>query len=88
MVFGPFRLDPVSGHLYGGAATVPLAPVASKRELLDAVWPGVFVGAAVLKVTVGEVRKALGDAAQSPPTSKRPTAGLPVHRAVPLRSRW
>ena len=81
MVFGPFRLDPVSGHLYHGAVVVPLAPKAfavllhlasnadrlvSKRELLDTVWQGVFVGDAVLKVTIGEIRKALGDDAQSP----------------------
>lgn len=81
MVFGPFRLDPVSGHLYKEGAPVPLAPKAfavleyllenagrlvSKRELLDAVWPGVFVGDAVLKVTIGEIRKALGDHPRTP----------------------
>ncbi|HEX6973135.1 MAG TPA: alpha/beta fold hydrolase [Vicinamibacterales bacterium] len=81
MLFGPFRLDPVSGHLYKGDAAVPLAPKAyavlqhlvtnagrlvSKRELLDAVWPGVFVGDAVLKVAIGEIRKALGDNSKAP----------------------
>ena len=37
-----------------------------KRELLDALWPGVFVGDAVLKSAILEVRKALGDTPQSP----------------------
>ena len=81
MIFGPFTLDPVSGHLYRSGAVVPLTPKAfavlqhlaaepgrlfTKQELLEAVWPGVFVGDAVLKVTIREIRKALGDDAQSP----------------------
>jgi pimeloyl-ACP methyl ester carboxylesterase/DNA-binding winged helix-turn-helix (wHTH) protein len=81
MTFGPFTLDPVRGHLYRDGMIVPLTPKAfgvlqhlaaqpgrlcSKQELLDAVWPGVFVGDAVLKVTIREIRKALGDDAQTP----------------------
>jgi pimeloyl-ACP methyl ester carboxylesterase/DNA-binding winged helix-turn-helix (wHTH) protein len=81
MTFGPFTLDPVSGHLYRSGTVVPLTPKAfavlqhlaahpgrlfSKQELLDAIWPGVFVGDAVLKVTVREIRKALGDDAHAP----------------------
>jgi pimeloyl-ACP methyl ester carboxylesterase len=81
MTFGPFTLDPVSGHLYRDGAVVPLTPKAfavlqhlaahpgrlfTKQELLDAVWPGVFVGDAVLKVAIREIRKALGDDAQAP----------------------
>jgi pimeloyl-ACP methyl ester carboxylesterase len=81
MTFGPFTLDPVSGHLYRSGTVVPLTPKAfavlhhlaanpgrlfSKQELLDAIWPGVFVGDAVLKVTIREIRKALGDDAHSP----------------------
>ena len=81
MTFGPFTLDPVSGHLYRSGTIVPLTPKAfavlqhlvehagrlcSKRELLDAVWPGVFVGDAVLKVTIREIRRALGDNAKTP----------------------
>src|SRR5262245_66132703 len=38
----------------------------SKQELLNEVWPGVVVGEAVLKVVVNEIRRALGDDAQSP----------------------
>jgi pimeloyl-ACP methyl ester carboxylesterase len=81
MTFGSFRLDPVSGHLYKDGTPIPLAPKAfavlqclldnagrlvSKKELFDQVWPGVFVGDAVLKVTIRDVRKALGDDTRSP----------------------
>ncbi len=37
-----------------------------KAELLSALWWGVFVGDAVLKVTIREIRKALGDDSKSP----------------------
>jgi len=81
MTFGPFNLDPVSGHLFRSGTVVPLTPKAfavlqhlaaspgrlfTKQELLDAIWPGVFVGDAVLKVTIREIRKALGDDAHAP----------------------
>ena len=81
LTFGDFRLDPVSGHLYRRREPVALAPKAfallqclagqagrlvSKQELLTAVWPGVFVGDAVLKSTIREVRKALGDDSNEP----------------------
>jgi pimeloyl-ACP methyl ester carboxylesterase len=76
LLFGPFRLDPASGHLYRDETIVPLTPKAfavlgyltsrggqlvGKQELLTALWPGVFVGDAVLKVAINEIRKALGD---------------------------
>jgi pimeloyl-ACP methyl ester carboxylesterase len=79
--FGAFCLDVASGRLYRSGAAVPLTPKAfavlqhltthaghlvSKRDLLDAVWPGVFVGDAVLKVSIREVRRALGDDPQTP----------------------
>ena len=81
MQFGPFRLDPVSGQLYRDGLVVPLAPKAfallqhlasdpgrlfTKEELLESVWPGVFVGDAVLKVAIRDIRKALGDSAVAP----------------------
>jgi pimeloyl-ACP methyl ester carboxylesterase len=81
LTFGEFRLDPVSGHLYRDQEIVPLAPKAfallqflagqagrlvSKQELLAAVWPGVFVGDAVLKSTIRELRKALSDDSHQP----------------------
>ena len=79
--FGPFRLDPASGLLLKDGAPVPLTPKAfgvlhylaarpehlvTKQELLEAVWPNVFVGDAVLKVTIGEIRRALGDDPKAP----------------------
>ena len=81
LTFGEFRLDPVSGYLFRGSEVVPLAPKAfallhflggqagrlvAKQELLAAVWPGIFVGDAVLKSTIREVRKALGDDSSEP----------------------
>ena len=81
LAFGEYRLDAVSGHLYRGAVPMPLTPKAfsllqylaeragrlvPKQELLDAVWPGVFVGDAVLKVTIREVRKSLDDDPRTP----------------------
>jgi pimeloyl-ACP methyl ester carboxylesterase len=102
MTFGNFTLDAVSGHLYRSGTVVPLTPKAfavlhhlaanpgrlfTKQELLDAIWPGVFVGDAVLKVTIREIRKALGDDAHFPrfiETAHRrgyrflPSAGAPT----------
>jgi pimeloyl-ACP methyl ester carboxylesterase/DNA-binding winged helix-turn-helix (wHTH) protein len=81
LTFGEFRVDAASGQLFRNDAPVPLTPKAfavleflaarsgrlvSKQELLDAVWPGVFVGDAVLKVAIREIRKALGDSTEQP----------------------
>jgi non-specific serine/threonine protein kinase len=38
----------------------------SKDELLDAVWPGVFVGDASVKVAIREIRRALDDPFEAP----------------------
>jgi pimeloyl-ACP methyl ester carboxylesterase len=80
-MFGEYRLDPVAGQVYDGKETVALPPKAfallrylvssagrlvPKEELLEAVWPNVFVGDAVLKVTMRDVRKALGDDPRAP----------------------
>ncbi len=81
VTFGAFCLDVASGQLYRAGTAVPLTPKAfavlqhlttragrlvSKRDLLDAVWPGVFVGDAVLKVSIREIRRALGDDPHTP----------------------
>ena len=81
LAFAEFRQDPVSGHLYRRNEPVALAPKAfallellageagrllSKQELLTAIWPGVFVGDAVLKSAIRELRKALGDDSSAP----------------------
>jgi pimeloyl-ACP methyl ester carboxylesterase/DNA-binding winged helix-turn-helix (wHTH) protein len=81
LAFGAFQLDPVSGQLRGPAGPVPLTPKAfavlqhlashagqlvSKKELLDEVWPGLFVGDGALKSCIREVRRALGDDVGAP----------------------
>ena len=81
LTFGEFCLDTLRGELMRGATAVLLTPKAfallhylaaragqlvPKQELLDAVWPNVFVGDAVLKSTIREMRRALGDDPQSP----------------------
>jgi pimeloyl-ACP methyl ester carboxylesterase/DNA-binding winged helix-turn-helix (wHTH) protein len=81
VLFGDFRLDAVSGQLYRGAEPVPLPPKAfallqymtmqpgrliPKQELLDRLWPGVYVGEAVLKTTVRDLRRALNDDSHAP----------------------
>ena len=79
--FDGFVLDPVAGCVFGPTATVPLTPkayalleylaahpgrLATKRELLDALWPHQCVTDGVLKVCVREIRRVLGDDARSP----------------------
>src|SRR5262245_52003331 len=74
-------LDRADECVWYGARKITLAPKAfsllrylaerrgrlvTKDELLDAVWPGVFVGDAVLKVAVREIRQALDDDAREP----------------------
>ena len=72
----PLRLDPDNLRLWCGDDVLALTPKAfavlrylvehprrlvSKQELLEALWPNTYVGDSVLKVTVLEIRKALGD---------------------------
>ena len=54
----------------------------TKDEFLDAIWPGVFVGDAALKVCIREIRKALDDDPQAPTLHRdRAPPRLPLHRA-------
>jgi len=82
LLFDRFRLDPTGGQLYDAAGQpIALTPKAlslleylaarpgrlvRKHELLDAVWPGVFVADGALKVCIREIRRALGDDARAP----------------------
>src|SRR5258707_1160160 len=81
IVFDPFCLDLSNECLWKGAQAIKVRPKAfavldyllgrprqlvTKEELLTAVWPGTFVGEAVLKVAIREIREALGDDAASP----------------------
>src|SRR5919202_1421384 len=79
--FADFRLDPDNTCLWRGTQTVPLTPKAfdvlhylvthpdrlvTKDTLLDAVWPKTAVSEAVVRIAIGELRRALGDTAQRP----------------------
>jgi DNA-binding winged helix-turn-helix (wHTH) protein/predicted ATPase len=81
IAFGKFRLDFTNECLWQGARAVSLRPKAfavlktllahpgqlvSKQQVLDAVWPGTFVGDAVLKDSIRQLREALDDNAGSP----------------------
>ena len=81
IAFDRFSLDLVNECLWRGREELKIRPKAfallhyllqrpgqmvTKDELLDAVWPQTFVGDAVLKVTVQQVREALEDDPKSP----------------------
>ena len=81
LVFDRFRLDSARGQLYDSSGPIALTPKAlslleylaarpgllvRKNELLEAIWPGVFVADGALKVCIREIRRALGDDAQRP----------------------
>src|SRR5262245_23536867 len=80
-VFDHFRVDPDHACLWRDAEVIALPPkafdllhyfvthpdrVLTKDELLDAVWPQTAVTDAVVRVTIGLLRKGLGDTAQTP----------------------
>src|SRR5947199_1233034 len=79
--FDPFCLDLSNECLWEGTQAIKLRPKAfavldyllghpgrlvTKEELLNAVWPGTFIGEAVLKVTIRQLREALDDDPKSP----------------------
>jgi len=81
ILFDPFCLDLASACLWRGSEAIKIRPKAfavlnylldrpgqlvTKDELLKAVWPETFVGDAVLKVTIGQLREALDDDPRSP----------------------
>jgi len=81
IVFEPFCLDLANQCLWRGQQIIKLRPKAfatlnylaaragqlvTKEELLRAVWPETFVGEAVLKVTIRQLRSALDDDSKSP----------------------
>src|ERR1051325_4668838 len=81
IVFDAFRLDPADQCLWKGTQEIKLRPKAfavltfllgrpghlvTKEELFTAVWPETFVGEAVLKVAIRQIREALGDDSRSP----------------------
>ena len=81
VTFGSFRLDLKNECLWQGARAIPLRPKAfavlkvllehpgelvNKQQVLDAVWPGTFVGDAALKDIIRQLREAMNDDAGSP----------------------
>jgi predicted ATPase/DNA-binding winged helix-turn-helix (wHTH) protein len=81
IIFDPFCLDLANECLWRGSQAIKLRPKAfavldyllgrphqlvTKEELLNALWPGTFVGEAVLKVVIRQIREALGDDPTSP----------------------
>ncbi len=81
IVFDPFCLDLANECLWKDSQAIKLRPKAfavlgyllghpgrlvTKEELLNAVWPGTFVGEAVLKVAIRQIRETLGDDPASP----------------------
>ena len=79
--FDRFRVDLDHACLWHGAEVIALPPkafdllryfvthpdrVVTKDELLDAVWPQTAVTDAVVRVTIGALRKGLGDTAGNP----------------------
>src|SRR5256885_739531 len=81
ITFGPFRLDLADESLRQGARSISLRPKAfavlklllehpgllvTKQQVLDAVWPSTFVGDAVLKDNIRQLRAALEDNAERP----------------------
>jgi len=80
-LFGSFRLDPDNACLWHGEQARPLTPKAfnvlqylvthadrliTKDELFEVLWPDTVVSEAALRVCIGELRKALDDAARAP----------------------
>ena len=79
--FATYTLDADTRQLLDGGTPVHLSPkafdvlsvliearpkVVSKGDLHDRIWPGTFVVDANLSVLIGEIRRALGDSAQTP----------------------
>ena len=74
--FAPFALDLVNECLWKGPESIKLRPktfavlehlvskpgeLVTKKDLIAAVWPDTFVGDAVLKVAIRQLREALSD---------------------------
>ena len=81
IIFGPYRLDPREPRLLRDNEPVRLQPrplavlcylaarpgrVVSRDELIERLWPGIYVTRAVVKVAVRAIREALEDDADAP----------------------
>jgi DNA-binding winged helix-turn-helix (wHTH) protein len=81
ILFPPFRLDPINERLMRDQEVISLRPksfavlrylaerpdeLVRKEELIEALWPGIYVTDTLLKGCVTEIRKALGDDPAAP----------------------
>ena len=81
ITFDRFRLDLSNECLWAGSEAIKLRPkvfavldyllgrpgqLVTKDELLEALWPGTFVGDGVLKVVIRQLRDILGDDPKAP----------------------
>ena len=81
LAFGPFRFDGTQGRLWQGEQAIALRPqslamlrylvehpgrLVTKAELRQQVWAGTHITDTVLRVSVHEIRRALGDVAAAP----------------------
>ena len=81
LTFGPFCLDVTHGRLWRGNQPIALRPrslavlqylvehpgrLLTKAELRRQVWAGTHVTDTVLRVSIREIRAALGDSATTP----------------------
>src|SRR5262249_39107584 len=81
LAFGPFRLDGTQGGLWQDDQAIALRPqslallrylvahagrLVTKAEVRQHVWAGTHVSDTVLRVSVHEIRQALGDVATAP----------------------
>src|SRR5262245_30609383 len=81
LTFGPFHMDSTQGHLWRGEQRIALRPqslallyylvahpgrLVTKAEVRQHVWAGTHVTDTVLRVSVHEIRQALGDVAAAP----------------------
>jgi DNA-binding winged helix-turn-helix (wHTH) protein len=113
--FGEFVLDTDARVLRRGTSPVQLSPKAyhllevliaarpralGKQELMEAIWPGIFVVETNLANLIGEVRAALGDPRQAPRFVRTvhrfgyafidtdPSATRPGSRVAGWQARW
>ena len=93
--FADFRLDPDNACLWRGTQPIALTPKAfdvlqylvthadrlvTKDTLLDAVWPETAISDVVVRIAIGELRRALGDTARG---EGRPPATLAQGPSLP-----
>jgi eukaryotic-like serine/threonine-protein kinase len=96
--FGPFRLEPAERRLLREGTPVPLTPKAfdllvllveqaghlmKKSDLLDELWPGVFVEEVNLAQNVSAIRRALGGDGKS---HIQTVAGMGYRFATPVET--